>query len=145
MGIAVRDVVKAYAAGAALRGVSLDVERGELLALLGPSGSGKTTLLRVIAGLESHEGGSIAFDGVSTAGLGVGEHGRDDVVRDLAARVLQDDELLAGGADVVGHQRRPVPFGEQDQERTGRERPDDRDVGKVSHCTPSLKALGGSW
>ena len=73
--IAVRDVVKAYDTGAALRGVSLDVERGELMALLGPSGSGKTTLLRVIAGLESHESGSVAFDGLSTAGLAVGERG----------------------------------------------------------------------
>ena len=83
--IAVRDVVKDYGGGtgtsagagtgAALRGVSLDVERGELLALLGPSGSGKTTLLRVIAGLESFEEGSVAFDGASTAGIPVGERG----------------------------------------------------------------------
>ena len=75
VGIAVRDLVKAFDAGAALRGVSLDVAPGELLALLGPSGSGKTTLLRVIAGLESHEEGSVAFDGRSTAGIPVGERG----------------------------------------------------------------------
>lgn len=46
------DIRHSYAGNPALRGVSLDVARGEFLTLLGPSGSGKSTLLRVIAGLE---------------------------------------------------------------------------------------------
>jgi multiple sugar transport system ATP-binding protein len=48
---------------AALDGVSLAVESGELLLLSGPSGSGKTTLLRVIAGLETLSEGQLYFDG----------------------------------------------------------------------------------
>jgi polar amino acid transport system ATP-binding protein len=47
-----------------LDGVSLDANRGELVAIMGPSGSGKTTLLRAIAGLEPFEAGHIALDGV---------------------------------------------------------------------------------
>ncbi|HEY1371907.1 MAG TPA: ABC transporter ATP-binding protein [Candidatus Binatia bacterium] len=46
-----------------LRGVSLRLERGEILALLGPSGSGKTTLLRSVAGLERPDRGRIAIGG----------------------------------------------------------------------------------
>ncbi len=51
-----------------LRGVSIEVARGELVALMGPSGSGKTTVLRAAAGLESFEAGRIVVDGVSLDG-----------------------------------------------------------------------------
>jgi ABC-type polar amino acid transport system ATPase subunit len=51
-----------------LTGVTIDVGRGELVALMGPSGSGKTTMLRAIAGLESFDGGRIAIDDVTLAG-----------------------------------------------------------------------------
>jgi len=47
-----------------LTGASLQIARGELVALMGPSGSGKTTLLRAVAGLESFRGGQIDVDGV---------------------------------------------------------------------------------
>ncbi len=53
-----------------LTGVTLDVSRGELVALMGPSGSGKTTILRAVAGLEVFDSGSILVDGVRLAGGG---------------------------------------------------------------------------
>jgi ABC-type Fe3+/spermidine/putrescine transport system ATPase subunit len=57
------DVTKSYPDGWTLAGVSLGVEREEIVCLLGPSGCGKTTLLRLIAGLETPDGGRVVVDG----------------------------------------------------------------------------------
>ena len=62
-------VSKRFGATAAVDDVSLNVERGELFALLGPSGCGKTTLLRIIAGLETPNHGRILIDGVDVTAL----------------------------------------------------------------------------
>jgi len=69
--IRVVDVAKDFGRTGALRGVSLGIKDGELIALLGPSGSGKTTLLRVIAGLEAPTAGAVFFDGVDSTGVPV--------------------------------------------------------------------------
>jgi sulfate transport system ATP-binding protein len=61
--IEARGISKRFGDYQALREVHLDVEEGELVALLGPSGSGKTTLLRIVAGLEFPDRGSVLFDG----------------------------------------------------------------------------------
>src|ERR1700712_2722091 len=63
MHISIRGVGKHFKNFAALNNVNLDIQSGELIALLGPSGSGKTTLLRVIAGLEWPDSGEVYFDG----------------------------------------------------------------------------------
>lgn len=65
--VAVRDVVKTYRAvkmeAPALRGVTLDVQLGEFVAVVGPSGSGKTTLLNLIGALDSVTSGSLSVLG----------------------------------------------------------------------------------
>jgi sulfate/thiosulfate transport system ATP-binding protein len=69
MKIEARDLVRTFGDYLALENVSLEIEEGELVALLGPSGSGKTTLLRIIAGLDFPDSGSILFDDEESTGL----------------------------------------------------------------------------
>ena len=65
-----RGVEKTFPGGiVAARGVDLSVEDGELFVIVGPSASGKSTLLRLVAGLESTDGGSILLDGRRIDGL----------------------------------------------------------------------------
>ncbi|MGI4802091.1 MAG: amino acid ABC transporter ATP-binding protein [Janthinobacterium lividum] len=61
--VAIRDARKSFGSFQALRGVSLDVRRGEVLCLIGASGSGKTTLLRCVNQLARLDGGAIWLDG----------------------------------------------------------------------------------
>ena len=59
----INNLEKSYKeAGGILKGVSLKVEKGEVVVILGPSGCGKSTLLRCINGLESIQGGEILLD-----------------------------------------------------------------------------------
>jgi NitT/TauT family transport system ATP-binding protein len=71
--IELRDVAVSFPAAGrerlvALGGVDLDLEPGQIVALIGPNGSGKSTLLRVVAGLLGPDRGSVAIDGVPVTG-----------------------------------------------------------------------------
>ena len=75
MKIRLENVVKTFDTFRAVHGVSLDIERGELGALLGPSGSGKTTILRMVAGLEYSDGGHIYFGDQDATDIPVRDRG----------------------------------------------------------------------
>ena len=72
--VSAKDVTRRYGEGDtavdALRGVSLDVTRGQLTAVMGPSGSGKSTLMHILAGLDRPTKGTVAIDGTDITTLG---------------------------------------------------------------------------
>jgi putative ABC transport system ATP-binding protein len=72
--VSARDVARRYGEGEtavdALRGVSLDVDRGRLTAVMGPSGSGKSTLMHILAGLDRPTSGEVFVDGTALGELG---------------------------------------------------------------------------
>ena len=63
MMIEVKNLKKSFGALQVLKGVDLNVEKGDVVAIVGPSGSGKTTLLRCMNFLETADSGTLAFDG----------------------------------------------------------------------------------
>jgi lipopolysaccharide export system ATP-binding protein len=68
-GLRVRNLRKSYKRRLVIRDMSLDLSRGEVVALLGPNGSGKTTCFYAIAGLVMPEGGSVTLDGRDVTNL----------------------------------------------------------------------------
>ncbi|MGW2030283.1 ABC transporter ATP-binding protein [Streptomyces sp. NPDC001761] len=94
--VRVEGVHKSYGAGAAavhaLRGVSFEVPRGELVALKGRSGSGKTTLLNIVGGLDTPDRGRVEVEGRDLARLGESELLR--LRRDRVGFVFQSFGLI---------------------------------------------------
>lgn len=94
--VRVEDVHRSYGRGAAavhaLRGVSFEIRRGELVALKGRSGSGKTTLLNIVGGLDTPDRGKVEVEGRDLAGLG--ESGLLRLRRDRIGFVFQSFGLI---------------------------------------------------
>ena len=67
--ISIKNVYKSYGRLQVLRGVSLDIRRGEVMAVAGPSGAGKTTLLQIAGTLDEADSGSVVYDGVDVLSL----------------------------------------------------------------------------
>ena len=82
--IRMQDIGRRFGATIVLDGVSLDIARGQCVALLGASGSGKTTLLRIVAGLERPDSGQLWLDGVPALDIPPGKRGAGFVFQGYA-------------------------------------------------------------
>ena len=85
-----RDVRRNFGGVAAVDGVSLQIEEGEVLGLIGPNGAGKTTLFDAISGIQKIDAGSIFFDGTRIDGRSVHR-----IARTGLARTMQDGGVFA--------------------------------------------------
>ena len=117
--IRIRGLRKVFHAGdidvEALRGVDLDVARGEFLAIAGPSGSGKSTLFHILGGLTPATSGAVHIDGADIAALS--ESGRTQLRKTKVGFVFQKYNLLPtltaqGNIDIALHiAGKPIPAG----------------------------------
>lgn len=82
--LAIRDLEVRRGPRPVVRGVSLDVARGEILAVMGASGAGKTSVLRAVAGLDPIASGTVTIDGLQ---LSAGPLPRGEALRELHRRV----------------------------------------------------------
>jgi len=99
--LSVNQLVVRYQELRALRGISLEVGEGDLVALIGSNGAGKTTLLNAISGLISAAEGQISWQGTSISGLSADEICRQGIIqvpegRKLFAQMTVEENLQMG-------------------------------------------------
>jgi lipopolysaccharide export system ATP-binding protein len=110
-GLQVRNLRKSYSRRPVIRNVSLDLGRGEVVALLGPNGSGKTTCFYAIAGLVTPEAGSVLIDGRDVTGLPMYRRAR------LGIGYLPQEMSIFRGLNVEDNIRAVLEIAEPDRRR----------------------------
>ena len=94
--VEIRSLTKAFGAKSVLRKLDLTIPAGQFVVIVGRSGCGKTTLLRLIAGLETPDGGDIAIEGQGIQGQAIED-------RVAAIRVMFQEPRLLPWADVLAN------------------------------------------
>ena len=119
----VRDVAKSFGGVHAVRGVSFEVNEGEILGLIGPNGSGKSTLFNCILGQLTPSRGDVLVDGKSVAGLRPSELNRLGVSRtfqllQVFPQLTVRENLILAGQEHVGSRLTRL-FGSRDSGLSG--------------------------
>jgi putative ABC transport system ATP-binding protein len=138
--LCLRDVTKTYPGetAAALRGISLDLAAGEMLALTGESGSGKSTLLHLIGGLDTADSGRVAIDGTDLTPLD--DRGRAALRRGTVGVIFQQFNLIPSlnVAANIAFQARLAGRSDPDRERALADR-----LGLAGHLEKYPEQLSG--
>jgi len=103
LGLEVRDVSVRFGGLAALDGVSLVVERGEILGLIGPNGAGKTTLVNAVAGAVAVQSGHVLLDGHDVTSIGTHRRTRLGLRRTFQYGGLVADETVLTNVMIAQH------------------------------------------
>ena len=111
--LSVTDVSVRFGGVHALRGVSLTIDRGEIVGLIGPNGAGKTTLFNAITGLIRPTSGDIVFAGKSIVRLPMERIAREGLVRTFQQTELFDELSVVDNVRVALHAAQPQGRGEQ--------------------------------
>jgi branched-chain amino acid transport system ATP-binding protein len=106
--LSVRALVVAYGAVRALKGVSLDVGKGEVVALIGANGAGKSSLLNAISGVVPVESGEILLDGQALHTLAGHRIVSQGVVQVPEGRQVFSDLTVQENLDMGGYSRKPA-------------------------------------
>jgi putative ABC transport system ATP-binding protein len=142
--VRLRDVTKSYGEGAGkaqvLRGVSFDIEKGELIALVGQSGSGKSTLLNIIGGLDQPDAGEVEVLGIDT--LRANDATRARMRNQSIGFVFQAFNLL-DHLSVLDNVTLPASFGRNTKDITARGREALRRVGLSDYANRRPGELSG--
>lgn len=136
--VAMEGVVKRHGAFTALHGLDLAIEPGEFFALLGPSGSGKTTTLRILAGLESVDGGRVLLDGADVTHR---EPGERDVAMVFQSYALYPHMTVAGN---IGFPLKMIGTPAAEIARSVRESADKVGIGHLLERRPGQLSGGSS-
>jgi putative ABC transport system ATP-binding protein len=139
--IMVEDIHKSYLMGKeavpALRGVSLEIRRGEFVCLMGPSGSGKTTLLNIVGGLDEPSRGHILVENENLVALSENELARLRLHK--MGFIFQNYNLL-GNFTALENVEAPMVLaktGRQERQRRARALLEKVDLGDRTHHYPS--------
>jgi ABC-2 type transport system ATP-binding protein len=109
--ISVRDLRKSYGALEAVRGISFDVERGEVFGLLGPNGAGKTTTVEILEGYRKRDSGSVEVLGIDPADAG--GHWRERIGVVLQSSAMYETLTVAESLSLfAGYYAQPRPVDE---------------------------------
>ena len=139
--IRVEDIHKSYLMGKeavpALRGVSLDIQRGEFVCLMGPSGSGKTTLLNIVGGLDEPSRGHVLVEGENLVALNENQLAKLRLQK--MGFIFQNYNLL-GNFTAQENVEAPMVLarmGRRDRQQRARELLEKVDLGDRGHHYPS--------